>query len=147
MRKFSREDLKLYEKVVGKVKEFVTEVAKELKPELVILYGSFVRGDWHKGSDLDTLMVSNNVPSDFKDRRDLLYTVIMGFPVEPHVHTTQEFKEMLKHGRMTVLDALTEGITLYANEKFMKKTDKMLKETMKKLEPRKTSIGWELKKP
>jgi len=145
--RFGEEDRKLYEEVVGKLKNLVLEAADKLKPKLVILYGSFVKGDWHKGSDLDILMVSDNAPSNYKDRWDLLYTVIMGFPVEPHIYTTQEFEEMLTHGRMTALDALTEGITLYADEKFMKKTDKMLKETMKKLKPKKTSLGWELKKP
>lgn len=147
MYQFSEEDRKLYEEVVGRLKKLILEVGDKLKPKLVILYGSFVRWDWHKGSDLDVLVVSDNVPSDYKDRWDLLYTVIMGFPVKPHIYTTREFEEMLKHGRMTALDALTEGLTLHADEKFMKKMDKMLKETMEKLEPKRTSIGWELKKP
>ncbi|MBS7611940.1 nucleotidyltransferase domain-containing protein [Candidatus Bathyarchaeota archaeon] len=120
--------------------------ADKLKPKLVILYGSFARGDWHRGSDLDLLVVSDDVPLDYRDRWDILYTVIMGFPVEPHVYTTQEFEEMLVHGRMTVLDALTEGVVVYADEKFMEKVDKMLKETMEKLQPRKISVGWELRK-
>jgi len=144
---FSEENRKLHEEVVGKLKKLVLEAADKLKPKLVVLYGSFARGDSHSGSDLDILMISNDVPLNYKDRWDLLYTVIMGFPVEPHIYTTQEFEEMLTHGRMTALDALTEGIILYADEKFMKKTDRMLKETMKKLKPKKTSIGWELKKP
>lgn len=54
---------------------------------------------------------------------------------------------MLKHGRMTVLDALTEGTILYADAEFMKKTNRILKEVMKKLKPKKTNIGWELTKP
>jgi len=144
---FGEENHKLYEEVVGKLKKLILEAADKLKPKMVILYGSFVKGDWHKGSDLDILMVSDNVPLNYKDRWDLLYTVIMGFPIEPHIYTSKEFEEMLVHGRMTALDALTEGITLYADNKFMKKMDKLLKETMRKLEPRKTSIGWELKKP
>jgi len=147
MHQFSEENRKLYEEVVGRLRKLITEAANNLKPKLVILYGSFVRGDWHRGSDLDILMVSDNVPLDYRDRWDLLYTVITGFPVEPHIYTTQEFEEMLTHGRMTALDALTEGLTLYADEKFMKKMNKMLKETMKEFQPKKTSIGWELKKP
>lgn len=147
MRRFSQEDRKLYEEVVGKLKKLLAESMDKLKPKLVILYGSFVRGDWHRGSDIDLLVVSDNVPSSFKDRWDLLYTLVMGFPVEPHIYTTEEFEGMLVHGRMTVLDALTEGVTLHADDKFMEKTNKMLKETVKRFRPRKTSIGWELKKP
>ncbi len=123
----------------------VAETRNRLKPKLVILYGSFVRGDWHRGSDLDLLVVSDNVSPNFMDRWDPLYAVIMGFPTEPHVYTTQEFEEMLTHGRMTALDALTEGVILHANKRFMKKVEKMLKETMEKLEPQKIGVGWKLK--
>jgi len=146
MHQLDQKDRELYEEVVRKLKELITETADKLKPKLVILYGSFVRGDWHKSSDLDVLLVSDNIPPNFKDRWDLLYTVIMGFPIEPHIYTTQEFEEMLTHGRMTTLDALTEGVTIHADNEFMEKTKKILKETMKKFEPKKTNIGWELKK-
>jgi len=146
MYSLSEEDRRLYEEVIGKLKKLVTEAMEKLKPKLVILYGSFVRGDWHKGSDLDLLVVSDNVPLSLKDRWDLLYTVIMGFPTEPHMYTTQEFEEMLTHGRMTALDALTEGVVLHADDEFLKKVNDLLKETMERLKPRKTSVGWELKK-
>lgn len=147
MYQFSEEDHRLHEEVVGRLKKYILEAADKLKPKLAILYGSFVRGDWHRGSDLDLLVVSDSVPLDFKDRWDLLYTVIMGFPVEPHIYTTREFEEMLKHGRMTALDALTEGIILYADEDFKRGVDKMLEETMIRLGPKKIDLGWELKKP
>ncbi len=63
------------------------------------------------------------------------------------MYTVKEFEEMLSHGRMTALDALTEGITLYADSKFLEKVNTMLKEVIKKFEPKKTNIGWELKEP
>jgi len=145
--KLSPEDRRLYEEVLGRLRSLIAETRDRLKPKLVILYGSFVKGDWHRGSDLDLLVVSDNVPQNFMDRGDPLYAVIMGFPTEPHVYTAQEFEEMLTHGRMTVLDALTEGVILHADKRFMEKVEKMLKETMKKLEPQKIGVGWKLQKP
>jgi predicted nucleotidyltransferase len=147
MHKLSKENRRIYQEVIKELKDLVTKTAHKLQPKLVILYGSFVRGDWHPGSDLDILLISDNVPTNFKDRWDILYTVLKGFPVEPHIYTTKEFEEMLKHGRMTVLDALTEGTTLHADAQFMKKTNRILKEVMKKLKPKRTNIGWELTKP
>jgi SepF-like predicted cell division protein (DUF552 family) len=70
----------------------------------------------------------------------------MGFPIEPHIYTTKEFKEMLAHARMTIMDALTEGVILYADDDFVKETSETLKRVMEKLQPKKTNIGWELKK-
>ena len=116
MHQLSGENSKLREKAIRELKKLVTKTKEDLKPKLVILYGSAVKGDWHKGSDIDILVVSDNVPPNFKDRGDQFLTVIEGFPVEPHMYTTQEFKEMLNHGRMTALDALTEGTILYAQK-------------------------------
>jgi len=99
----------------------------------------------HKGSDIDILVVSDNVPPNFKDRGDQFLTVIEGFPVEPHIYTTREFKEMLNHGRMTALDALTEGTILYAQKKYLKRVKRELEQTMKKLKPEKISIGWRIR--
>ncbi len=134
----------MYEEVIGRLREIVREVEGRLEPKLVILYGSFVRGDWHEGSDLDLLVVSDRVPPSHRDRWDLLYTVIMGFPLEPHLYTTGEFEEMLLHGRMTALDALTEGIILKADEAYEKRIKEMLEETMRRLRPRKIEMGWQV---
>jgi len=146
MHKISEKNRRVYEEVVNSLKKLISQKSDTLKPKLVILYGSFVRGDWHQGSDLDVLLISDSVPTNFKDRWDLFYDMVMGFPIEPHIYTTKEFEEMLTHGRMTVLDALTEGETLYADDEYLKKTTETLREVMRRLKPKKTKIGWELKK-
>jgi len=139
------ENSKLHEKVIGELKRLVAKTKDDLKPKLVILYGSVVRGDWHKGSDIDILLVSDNVSPNFKDRGDQFLTVIEGFPVEPHMYTTREFEEMLNHGRMTALDALTEGTILYAQKKYLDRIKRELEQTMKKLKPERISIGWRIR--
>lgn len=67
MHKLSQKDRKLHEEVLKKLKRLITETKDKLKQKLVILYGSFVRGDWHKGSDLDLLVVSDDIPPSVKD--------------------------------------------------------------------------------
>ena len=91
------------------------------KPDikLVVLYGSFSRGDWREGSDADLLIVAEDLPASYAGRWDLFRTSVMGVPVEPHALTVKEFWELLEHGRMAVADALTEGVVLYADEAFL----------------------------
>jgi len=61
------------------------------------------------------LVVAEGLPPDPRDRWDLIATLIEGLPVEPHAFTPAEFEEMVRYGRMTAADALTEGLVLYAD--------------------------------
>ena len=99
---------------------------------LVILYGSFARGDYTSGSDIDLLIVADNIPTNYWDRWSLAYEVIEGFPTDPHIYTPEEFRTMLIDGRMTPLDALTEGIKIYAEPKYMQEINMLLSETLKR---------------
>jgi hypothetical protein len=67
--------------------------------------------------------------------------------VEPHIYTVQEFDQLLTHGRMTALDALTEGIIIYAEKRCLKEVKEKLKQTIEKLKPEKTHSGWKLNIP
>lgn len=62
MHELGEENRRVYEEVVKKIKALIMKVAEKLQPKLVILYGSFVRGDWHQGSDVDVLLISDNIP-------------------------------------------------------------------------------------
>jgi predicted nucleotidyltransferase len=143
MYRVGEKDHELYEEVLRRLRELLKDIEEGLEPKLVILYGSFARGDWHEGSDIDLLVVSDKVPPSPKDRW-YLYRVIVGFPLEPHIYTTREFEELLIHGRMTALDALTEGVILRADEEYKEKIDEMLQETMRRLKPRRIELGWQL---
>jgi predicted nucleotidyltransferase len=43
--------------IIGKLKEFSNAVNNYFNPELIVLYGSYARGNWHKDSDIDVAVI------------------------------------------------------------------------------------------
>jgi predicted nucleotidyltransferase len=87
---------------------------RTLDPERVILFGSFARGDFHEGSDID-LMVILNTSERFIDRIGHVLEVLdpADFDVEPLVYTAAEYENM-RQRRTTLIDAVErEGKVLY----------------------------------
>ncbi|MEM3522822.1 MAG: nucleotidyltransferase domain-containing protein, partial [Candidatus Bathyarchaeia archaeon] len=67
---------KLKKEAYEKVKEFIKQV-EPLKPKLIILYGSYARGDFTEFSDIDVCIIAENLPENIFERRSLtgLYKV------------------------------------------------------------------------
>jgi hypothetical protein len=137
MSKLIGKDSKLRQEITRKPRKIIEESKEKLKPKLVILYGSIARGDWHKGSDIDLLVISELTHSNLTEATKALQIIVQGHPVEPHIYTVQEFDQLLTHGRMTALDALTEGIIIYAEKSYLEEVKEKLKQTIEKLKPEK----------
>ena len=132
MRIISYKDPEQHERVVEAVKQYALEkLVPKLKPKLVVLYGSFARGDYGPGSDINLLIVAEDVPKTYWDRWSLAYEIVEGFPIDPHIYTPNEFVEMVEEGRTTALDALTEGKTIYADLSFQQQINKLLEKALK----------------
>ena len=74
----------------------------------IILYGSFSRGDFHEGSDVDLIVVG-----DFRERPHKRAAAILDLtelPVEPLCYTDEEFTELVRNENPFILQALAEGI-------------------------------------
>jgi len=87
---------------------------RKLDPERVILFGSFARGDFHEGSDID-LVVVLDTELRFIDRiGEVLATVdATDFDVEPHVYTPVEYERLKQERAVLVEAAEREGKVLY----------------------------------
>ena len=75
---------------------------------VIILYGSFARGDFHEGSDIDLIIVG-----DFHERPHRRAAAILDLtdlPVEPICYTEEEFAELVRSGNPFILQALAEGV-------------------------------------
>ena len=122
------------EEVIEALRAYVRDVvAKRCRLKLAILFGSFARGDWRPGSDADLLLVAEDLPPDLGSRWDMFYTIVKGVPVEPHAFTTEEFEELVRWGRMTAADALTEGLVLYADPAYLAKVRSLFEEARERL--------------
>ena len=76
-----------------------------------IVYGSVARGDFHLGSDVDVVVISDELPTDLRERIDLLYEPIPGI-VEPKGYRRTEFLNMLSRRHPTALGVLQDGLLL-----------------------------------
>jgi predicted nucleotidyltransferase len=81
--------------------------------EQVILFGSFARGDYFPGSDVDVLILLNTSNKPFLNR--IVEFLPRSFPVDIDVfpYTLEEFHYMANDPYSIVTRAVTEGKLLY----------------------------------
>ena len=95
------------------VKRFINLIIKKFNLKKIIIFGSFARGDYHKGSDLDLIIVG-----EFKERFiDRIGKIIelndSDLEIEAMVYTEEEFQKMIQERRPFIEQALEEGIVVY----------------------------------
>ena len=128
-----------------KIARFCENVIEALNPSAIILYGSLARGDYKKGSDIDIIVVAENLPQEFTKRIEFLLRFSTGGPIEPRGYTPQEFLKMIEEAHGTVLDAVAYGIVLY-DRGFIEKAEKQFRKTVKTLKLKRVINGWKSEK-
>jgi len=94
--------------VIEQVRDLAREIRARRHVSTIILYGSFSRGDFHEGSDVDLIVVG-----DFRERFHKRAAAILDLtelPVEPICYTDEEFTELVRSGNPFILQALAEGV-------------------------------------
>jgi predicted nucleotidyltransferase len=89
-------------------RDLAREIRSRRRVSAVILYGSFARGDFHEGSDVDLIVVG-----DFPERYHKRAAAIFGLtdlPVEPLCYTDEGFIDLVRGGNQFILRAPAEGI-------------------------------------
>jgi predicted nucleotidyltransferase len=96
------------------VRQAVDAIIRGYRPQRIIVFGSFARGDTHELSDLDVIVVKDT-EERFFDRigrvRDACEDIDVD--VQPLVYTPEEFRQMLEQGNAFLETALEEGIVAY----------------------------------
>jgi predicted nucleotidyltransferase len=104
---------------VGKsLRPAVQRIVQELKPERVILFGSYAYGTPNPHSDVDLLVVMKTNAS-LKDRSWAVSRLLLPrpFPVDILVKTPKEVEKALESGDFFLKEILTRGKVLYARSK------------------------------
>jgi len=119
--KLRRVDIERSQEIFSKIKRYKGIIIQKLRPDLIMLFGSFARRDFNEGSDVDLLVVAD-FRENFLDRIKLLLELNneLKLPLEPVGYTIEEFSEMLKKGNRFILRILEEGEILHASERMMK---------------------------
>jgi hypothetical protein len=93
------------------------DVVAELRPRMVLLYGSQATGQAGPHSDIDIIVVSDHLPTYWHDRIGLLNQLNRTrAPTEALGYTSEEFERMLRKGHVTALDGMYQGIVLYGED-------------------------------
>jgi predicted nucleotidyltransferase len=84
-----------------------------VRADRVILYGSYSRGDWHDGSDIDLIVVSRDFEAKgFWERIDMLVDALMDVPqpIEAIAMTPEEWDR----GDSMIAQCAKDGEVVYA---------------------------------
>ncbi|MBN1189137.1 MAG: nucleotidyltransferase domain-containing protein [Dehalococcoidales bacterium] len=98
------------------VNRTITCIIRGYAPRKIWIFGSFARGDFHQGSDLD-LLILKETPEKFPDRiEEVLQYIPGGIAVEPLVYTQREMEAMLAEKNTFLELALSEGVLVYEQQ-------------------------------
>ncbi len=82
------------EEIISRVKKFAELAAKEFKVKKVILYGSFVKGNFTEYSDIDVAVILESMPEDVLSSEFKLYKLRRNIDhrIEPLIFETGKDK-------------------------------------------------------
>jgi len=123
------------------ISEYVKAVREKLKPKLILLHGSIAKGTFGLGSDVDILIVADELPRNPNERLELLYALDRTrAPIDAKAYTPNEVRKMLSKGHPLIMDALEDGKVLYAEEEYLRELLREFKSAKRKF--RRFERGW-----
>jgi len=97
-----------------KIKEVSQKIAKEFKPEKIILFGSWAWGEPSPDSDVD-LLVIKKADDNRKLAREIDGSIFpRPFPLDLIVYGPEQVEQRKRRGDSFINDILTKGKVLYA---------------------------------
>lgn len=90
--------------------QFADGIPSSVGVRAVVVFGSVARGDFHETSDIDVLVVADNLPDRVLDR-----TALIGTPtgrVQYVAWTTQELHAEQQRGNPIAVESAVSGIIL-----------------------------------
>lgn len=122
---------------------FCKSVISALKPEAIILTGSYARRDFiEKTSDIDIIVISDRFRDPFLDRIGRLIELNRtSAPIQALGYRPREFLRMIRRRNVMALDAMYDGSFLY-DRGFGTKAKRAYESTVRSYGLRKTDTGW-----
>ncbi|MFZ8794305.1 MAG: nucleotidyltransferase domain-containing protein [Acidilobaceae archaeon] len=112
MEKIISERLRERERALSEAVEFAKCVKGKLGRVTVILYGSYARGDFNEWSDIDVLVIAEQLPENPVERLSLIEDCMARVAgVEPLLLTPDMMRKM-RGKNLAVREALERGVVL-----------------------------------
>ena len=95
------------------IDQVVQQIVEKFKPQKIILFGSYARGNPRPESDLDLLVVMDTLLKESKQSLEIRRHLDVMCGMDLIVHTPKRLKERVKMGDWFLRDVLKEGKVLY----------------------------------
>jgi predicted nucleotidyltransferase len=98
---------------VSEIRRFVSAIAREFKPERVVLFGSYARGEATEDSDVDLLVVMQHDGDAVEQALEIRRRIDRAFPLDLIVKGPQETRKRLRQNDAFVSSIFEAGKILY----------------------------------
>jgi predicted nucleotidyltransferase len=95
------------------IRSFCNQVAREFRPQKIILFGSYAYGRPTEASDVDLLVIMPHRGSAVRKAVDIEMKVRAPFPLELLVRTPEKLRRRLALGDGFLREALQKGRVIY----------------------------------
>ena len=99
------------------IDQVVKQIVEQFKPQKIILFGSYARGNPRPESDVDMLIVMNTPLRDVQQAIQICQQIEYRFGLDLIVHKPKYLKERVKMGDFFLKDILKEGKVLYESSR------------------------------
>lgn len=98
----------------SKISQIVKLIVKNVEPEKIILFGSYVTGNPGENSDLDLLIIKDSKIPRYKRGREIRkYLRGIGVPLDVIVYTNEEIKKWKNVKEAFITQVISQGRVLY----------------------------------
>lgn len=95
------------------IRDKVQLIVRKYRPDKVILFGSYAKGDVGPASDVDLLVIIDTEESTWDLAVEISLTLKHSFPMDIIVRTPKEIARRLEFGDFFVRDIVEHGKVLY----------------------------------
>ena len=97
----------------AQIQQLCTRIAREFKPEKIILFGSHASGQPTPESDLDVMVVMQFEGDPLEQAVTMLNRLNMLLPIDLLVRTPQQIQQRLEMGDRFMRDIIERGQVMY----------------------------------
>ena len=95
------------------IDQVVEQIVEEFKPQKIILFGSYARGNPRPESDVDILVVMDTPLKEVRQAIQICQQIEYRFGLDLIVHTPKYLADRVKMGDWFLRDVLKDGKVLY----------------------------------
>jgi len=110
----------------------VAEKLGTYRVRLVVLFGSRARGDYTDESDIDLLIVADDLPKDPREAYDAVRKLICDARIHPVCFRTDSFIKRLEDESTFIMEVIEDGKMIYADEAFLEEAMTKYREKRRK---------------